>query len=334
MAPAFPTVTPTDLGTVLVEDESGVVAVGRLSLTTEHDGAIVAVPVRDTLKRGTALIEATVAREHLWRAQTPQAFRYAAILEAHRAAAGESLSDDAAVAERAGLAVALIEGRQDNLKVTTADDLALAERLLATAGEMRIGSGFDVHRFAAGDHVMLGGVRIAHDRLQEQLQGYLTSSRYRDAIQEPIITLRDGRYVIPVKAERRSDVRGIVHDVSASGATVFLEPLPDRRVLVGKLDLVTEPILDLFRPTLELHRRMKRQVPGRSFPNVEVLVEPTVWRHEQACLLPGKHYLLLPLLPHYGIPIPIRDHDDESRPVPVGFFVGAFAEDRHVGGHL
>ena len=135
-----------------------------LDALAEHDGAIVAVPVRDTLKRGNALIEATVAREHLWRAQTPQAFRYAAILEAHRAAAGESLGDDAAVAERAGLAVALIEGREDNLKVTTADDLALAERLLAPAGEMRIGSGFDVHRFAAGDHVMLGGVRISHDR--------------------------------------------------------------------------------------------------------------------------------------------------------------------------
>ncbi|MCH8026205.1 MAG: endonuclease MutS2, partial [Chloroflexi bacterium] len=69
-------------------------------------------------------------------------------------------------------------------------------------------------------------VRIAHDRLHNRLQSFLTSSQYRDAIQEPIITLRDGRYVIPVKADQRGQIRGIVHDVSASGATVFLEPLP------------------------------------------------------------------------------------------------------------
>ncbi len=69
-------------------------------------------------------------------------------------------------------------------------------------------------------------VRLAHDRLHAKLQSFLTSTQYRDAIQEPIITLRDGRYVIPVKADQRGQVRGIVHDVSASGATVFLEPLP------------------------------------------------------------------------------------------------------------
>jgi DNA mismatch repair protein MutS2 len=68
-------------------------------------------------------------------------------------------------------------------------------------------------------------VRVAHDRLHNKLQEFLTSEKYRDAIQEPIVTLRDGRYVIPVKADQRSHLRGIVHDVSSSGATVFLEPL-------------------------------------------------------------------------------------------------------------
>ncbi|MGB2712462.1 MAG: hypothetical protein WBC33_13220, partial [Conexibacter sp.] len=68
-------------------------------------------------------------------------------------------------------------------------------------------------------------VRIAHDRLNERLQSILHSTQFRDAIQEPIITLRDGRYVIPVKADQRGQIRGIVHDVSASGATIFLEPL-------------------------------------------------------------------------------------------------------------
>ena len=131
----------------------------------ESDGAILAVPVRDTLKRGNKHIADTVVRDGLWRAQTPQAFRYGAILAAHRAAAGEALTDDAAVAEQAGLSVALVPGREDNLKVTTPEDVALAERLLApTSGETRIGSGFDVHRFMAGDHVMLCGVKVPHDR--------------------------------------------------------------------------------------------------------------------------------------------------------------------------
>ncbi len=68
-------------------------------------------------------------------------------------------------------------------------------------------------------------VRIAHDRLNNKLQDFISSDKYRDAIQEPIVTLRDGRYVIPVKAEQRGQMKGIVHDVSSSGATVFLEPL-------------------------------------------------------------------------------------------------------------
>jgi DNA mismatch repair protein MutS2 len=68
-------------------------------------------------------------------------------------------------------------------------------------------------------------VRIAHDRLNDRLQDFLRSPHFREAIQEPIVTLRDGRYVIPVKADQRGQVRGIVHDVSASGATLFIEPL-------------------------------------------------------------------------------------------------------------
>jgi len=133
-------------------------------------GAIAALPVVDTLKRGDARIAATVSREGLWRAQTPQVFDYAAILRAHRAAAEmpvarrEALTDDAGVAELAGLEVALVPGREENFKVTTQADLQRLERLLepASATETRIGSGFDVHAFGPGDHVMLGGVRIAH----------------------------------------------------------------------------------------------------------------------------------------------------------------------------
>lgn len=133
-----------------------------------HTGAIAGLPVVDTLKRtrGDGSIVATVERAGLWRAQTPQGFDFDAILAAHRATAGQDdLTDDAAVAERAGLDVALVQGAEDNFKVTTADDLARAEAILAGSGNCtRIGSGFDVHRFGDGREVSLCGVVIPHDR--------------------------------------------------------------------------------------------------------------------------------------------------------------------------
>ena len=137
----------------------------------DRDGAIPALPVVDTLKRAdasagaeVASIAATVERAGLWRAQTPQGFRYPGILEAHRRCIGLSLTDDAAVAEYAGLRVALVAGDEDNLKVTTEDDLRRGERLLAGASETRTGFGFDVHRFCEGSQVMLCGVAVPHDR--------------------------------------------------------------------------------------------------------------------------------------------------------------------------
>jgi len=128
-------------------------------------GAIPALPVADTLKRGDgATIAGTVDRQGLWRAQTPQAFRFQDILAAHEKARGRGMTDDAMIAEEAGLPVALVMGSEDNIKITTEDDLERAARLLrAPAGITRIGSGFDVHAFCPGDHVMLGGVRIPHD---------------------------------------------------------------------------------------------------------------------------------------------------------------------------
>ncbi len=132
-------------------------------------GAVAAVPVHDTLKQSdeAGSIRRTVPRTGLWRAQTPQAFHYDEILKAHRATNDDTLTDDAAVAERAGLTVALVEGAEENLKVTTEQDLARAEMLLRTApsGTIRIGSGYDVHRFSAnGDHVTLCGIAIPHEK--------------------------------------------------------------------------------------------------------------------------------------------------------------------------
>lgn len=124
-----------------------------------------AIPVTDTLKRAAG---GTVDRDGLWRAQTPQGFRYDEIMAAHRTAAGAGLpplTDDAAVAENAGLDVALVMGNEDNMKVTMQEDFERAERLMAgRSGETRIGTGFDVHQFGPGDHVILCGVRIESDQ--------------------------------------------------------------------------------------------------------------------------------------------------------------------------
>lgn len=151
---------------------SAAVIDGVLGALAAHDGAIPALAVSDSLMRAPlrgGAVAGTVPRDGLWRAQTPQGFRYRAILEAHRAARGESLSDDAAVAAHAGLRVVLTGGDEDNLKITTEDDLARASRVLAhgapaAACETRVGMGFDVHRFGPGDHVMLCGVAVPHER--------------------------------------------------------------------------------------------------------------------------------------------------------------------------
>ncbi|MGE5270708.1 MAG: bifunctional 2-C-methyl-D-erythritol 4-phosphate cytidylyltransferase/2-C-methyl-D-erythritol 2,4-cyclodiphosphate synthase [Thiohalocapsa sp.] len=128
--------------------------------------AIPCLPLGDTVKRvADGVIRETVDRAQLWRAQTPQGFHFAPILAAHRAAIGHTLTDDAAVAENAGIAPVVVAGDENNLKVTTAGDLAAAERLLgARLGDVRVGHGLDVHAFGTGDHVMICGVEIAHDR--------------------------------------------------------------------------------------------------------------------------------------------------------------------------
>src|SRR5216684_2273490 len=111
--------------------------------------AIPALPLGDTLKRvADGAVRETVDRAQLWRAQTPQGFHFPAILAAHRAVAGQVLTDDAAVAEAAGMAPIVVLGSEDNLKVTTAQDLAAAERLIAArTGDIKVGQGFDVHPF-------------------------------------------------------------------------------------------------------------------------------------------------------------------------------------------
>jgi 2-C-methyl-D-erythritol 4-phosphate cytidylyltransferase/2-C-methyl-D-erythritol 2,4-cyclodiphosphate synthase len=133
-----------------------------------HGAAVPGVAVADTVKKidQAAVVTETLDRSQLRMVQTPQAFAFTLIADAHQraAAAGrEDFTDDAALAEWAGHRVLMFEGEAGNVKLTTNEDFDRAE-LLSTAAlaDVRIGNGFDVHAFVDGDHVMLGGVRIPH----------------------------------------------------------------------------------------------------------------------------------------------------------------------------
>ncbi len=133
------------------------------------------MPVTETVKYAPGgMIDRTVDRASLWTAQTPQGFGYGDILAAHRAAqasAAANLTDDASVAEHAGIALAMVPGRIENRKLTTAEDIEQANRLMTTKSfaelsDIRMGQGIDIHSFESGDAVTLLGVRIPfHHRL-------------------------------------------------------------------------------------------------------------------------------------------------------------------------
>src|SRR5438270_2516896 len=130
----------------------------------EADAVAPMIRVSDTLRRKTGDHFSLVAREHLFRTQTPQGFRFSPILEAHRRYAEIRHTDDIALAERAGLRIASVDGEQTNLKLTVTGDFDFAHRLASQPlADVRTGTGYDVHRFAKGDHVRLCGIRVPHE---------------------------------------------------------------------------------------------------------------------------------------------------------------------------
>src|SRR5215510_15430194 len=143
--------------------------IARAIAAAEQTGAAIpALSVTDTVKRvdATGTIETTLDRNAIRLVQTPQAFRFPALLDAHRRAALEGrddFTDDAALAEWAGMKVTVFEGEPGNIKLTTPEDFLRAEsQQFAALGDVRTGSGLDVHAFGPGDHVTLGGIRIPH----------------------------------------------------------------------------------------------------------------------------------------------------------------------------
>jgi 2-C-methyl-D-erythritol 4-phosphate cytidylyltransferase / 2-C-methyl-D-erythritol 2,4-cyclodiphosphate synthase len=148
---------------------SGVIS-RAIEAASRNGAAIPTIAVNDTIKLvdGSGHIEATPERARLRIAQTPQTFKYDVILDAHRRAADDGRSDftdDAALAEWAGLTVATFEGDGNNMKLTTPEDFVREEaRLAAQLGDIRTGTGYDAHAFGEGDHVMICGVRVPHTR--------------------------------------------------------------------------------------------------------------------------------------------------------------------------
>ncbi|MGL4198635.1 MAG: bifunctional 2-C-methyl-D-erythritol 4-phosphate cytidylyltransferase/2-C-methyl-D-erythritol 2,4-cyclodiphosphate synthase [Allorhizobium sp.] len=150
----------------------------RISAALEagRPAVLPAIPVSDTIKRAdsSGLVAATVSRKDLYAAQTPQSFHYATILAAHERAAADraaDFTDDASIAEWAGIPVHLVEGSIDNVKLTVQRDITMAdEKLTGTAlPDVRTGNGYDVHQLEAGDGVTLCGIFIPHD---QRLKGH------------------------------------------------------------------------------------------------------------------------------------------------------------------
>lgn len=161
---------------------------------------LVATPVVDTLARTDAdgHITDNIPRDRMWSAQTPQGFHFDLIRAAHAAAAlsaPHDFTDDASVARAAGIPVSIVPGEPGNVKVTTAADLDAADRRCRmedwlSRGDIRVGTGYDVHRFTEGDAVVLGGVRIAHDR---KLEGHSDADVALHALTDAIFgALGDG----------------------------------------------------------------------------------------------------------------------------------------------
>jgi 2-C-methyl-D-erythritol 4-phosphate cytidylyltransferase/2-C-methyl-D-erythritol 2,4-cyclodiphosphate synthase len=166
---------PHDPDIVLVHDAARPFVSERLisravAATRTSEAAVPVIPVVDTVKiiDAAGLVAGTLDRARLRAAQTPQAFAFAGLLKAHgraRVAGRDDFTDDAALAQWAGLTVATFEGEAANVKLTSSEDFARAEALkLAALADIRTGFGFDVHQFADGDHVMLGGLSIPHNR--------------------------------------------------------------------------------------------------------------------------------------------------------------------------
>jgi 2-C-methyl-D-erythritol 4-phosphate cytidylyltransferase/2-C-methyl-D-erythritol 2,4-cyclodiphosphate synthase len=167
--------------------------IGRaIDAARDSGAAIAAVKAHDTVKQGNAagMVVDTLKRDEIYLAQTPQAFRVEVLRHAlhHAATAAADVTDEAMMVERAGHPVRLVEGDARNLKITTPDDLAIAERLIAPAAPgapaLRVGNGYDLHRLVVGRPLILGGVTIPYEK---GLQGHSDADAVCHAVTDAIL---------------------------------------------------------------------------------------------------------------------------------------------------
>lgn len=160
----------------------------------DSEGVLPALQVTDTLKRSTSeqFVESTVSRDRLFAAQTPQGFRFAQILDAHRLCAqtDTEFTDDVAIAEAAGISVRIVPGDAANTKITSNEDIHAAEQRLDDGMITKVGTGYDVHALGPGDHVILGGIKIP---FTQALIGHSDADVVLHAITDSLLgTLGDG----------------------------------------------------------------------------------------------------------------------------------------------
>ena len=233
--------------------------IGALSV---HPGAAPALAVTDALWRGGDTVLATADRSGLWRAQTPQGFHLEAIRTAH--ANAPEATDDVAVALEAGLDVAIVAGHEDNIKVTMPGDVERAERILRGEMDVRLGNGFDVHRFGPGDAVVLCGVRVPHGRgLQGHSDADVGLHALADAIYGALAEGDIGRHFPPSEAQWKDadSARFLSHAVALAG---------DRGLRIANLDatlICEEPKIG---PHAEAMRARVAEIAGIEMGRVSV----------------------------------------------------------------
>lgn len=225
-----------------------------------YGAALAAIPLTDTLKRAgdDLLVADTPSREGLWRAQTPQTFRFELIREAHRRAQEEGwpASDDAVLVEQLGHPVRLCPSSETNLKVTTPQDLARAKRLLGASRQRRVGHGYDLHRLVPGRPLILGGLEVPYEKgLLGHSDGDVACHALADAL-------------LGAVAQGDIGLHFPDSDPQYAGAdsTVFLRQVSEKIAQAGfaivNCDITLQAEEPRLRPHLEAMRRRLAEVLG------------------------------------------------------------------------
>lgn len=278
-------IMPLDPANVLIHDAArpfvdAATISSVIAKLSEFPGCIPAIAVADTLKRESdGVIMETVDRTGLWGAQTPQAFRFRDIFEAHVSAAASDrndFTDDASIAEWAGLNVAIVPGKPENNKITTSADLSDAETRLNTGkskmlSDVRVGHGYDVHAFEDGDHVILCGLKIPHGR---KLKGHSDADvglhTLTDAILGALCEGDIGKHFPPSEEKWK----GAASDIFLKHAAKLVA---DRGGIISHVDLTLICQAPKIRPHVDAMRQSVAEIIGVGVDRVSVKATTTEW---------------------------------------------------------